>query len=318
MICSTHLLGCMHVNLPTMIFFFTSPALHAPSAVLESPFLLLMAKTSANLHSRCFFNFPMSFPTGRCDAQRPDHSCLHNDNLQRAPSPPGFPTHVLLSLFVVSKPPVAFEAPMTSPMCQYTPPKRACTCSNYNAKGKGHLVHDRGRAPAIMPAPSSTGYIAPKHLIRPQTSSSALLPPNSASRPRSTGTGSCNSIYDKDASKDKSGDDDDDKNMVFVRTPSTSNDRDGGQLASVEIFNLAGSNLAKDLSAFLNINTPQRNTPTTTRADQYSHGEYFSRSSIYGLTTAMRLTASLSHLRTILLIYRDYDYCSRSKQEHPP
>lgn len=105
--------------------------------------------------------------------------------------------------------------------------------------------------------------------------------------------------------------------MVLIKTPSASKKRDGGQQASVQIFNLAGSKLAQDVTKFLNIDTPWSDTAEHARLneeEQQSTGLHFSTSGIYGLTTATRLTSSLSHLKGILQIYRDYDYCSRSKR----
>lgn len=202
--------------------------------------------------------------------------------------------------------------------CMYAPgaSRRGCACSIAET---GPYANERDQAPIIMPAPCSTGYIRPRDLIRPNKSSSALTLPGIMSRPPGNRTVSLNNINDKDRFRDKKRDDKE-ANMILVQTASSSKDRDGGQEANVQIYNLAGSNLEKELTKLLNIDTPRSDA---TRSDK-TRGEvkirdveHFSPSGIYGLTTAMRLTSSLTHLREILQMYRDYDYCSRSTIPHP-
>jgi len=201
--------------------------------------------------------------------------------------------------------------------CMYTPAasRRGCTCNTYNARGRECPTRERGPVPAIMPGPSSSnGYITSKYLIRPSNTSDALVRSRNTSRPQSTRSFSLNEIPNRRA-RDNEDDTDEDEHVVLVKTLS-SNDRDG---ANVQIFNIAGSKLAKDLSRFLNINALRNKDSNAkgTKEERYPRGEYSSLSGVYGLTTAMRLSSSLSHLREILQIYRDYDYCSRSALPQP-
>ena len=121
---------------------------------------------------------------------------------------------------------------------------------------------------------------------------------------------------------DDDDDDDDDGSVVLVRNSDTSGRKDGaaGKGSALQIFNLAGSKLAMDLSRALNASASngkndksKEKESETKKKDQGPQKEYFSHSAIFGLTIAMRLYNELSNLRDIVEVYRDYDDCSRSK-----
>lgn len=78
--------GYVQVNLPTIIFF--AYRLHPTLLALYGRcfFILLIAKTDANLHMPFSHSLLTPFPTGRHDAQQPDDFCLQSDNLQKVPT----------------------------------------------------------------------------------------------------------------------------------------------------------------------------------------------------------------------------------------